>query len=455
VLGSALSLLLALGPGVGAPEDGKRFDPPPVAPGFDLRPSWNTIWRRFEDRHGRPDFRGPLLQPSPELQDDEYELTQAVAYPPLYLERDWAQRTRGARVFIHSDDEFSFFNGVWLQERLPMGKVGALGMHYDRLELREVRSSLFQLVFAFPDIRGTGMFVEIRPIARFEKPDLDVELAVGWARPKLGFVRTRVFLLDPFSNATDALAQNRSVKRELRVVQRNPSVGVSAEAELSLLPGVRAQVFGGGVLPSYATYYYLDSTYTDVRREHWAVLGGGWLEWAIPRAPLWLGAHATVVRTQQEDLDAAVRVDAEVFERETKARAYLLGHFDANSVGRFPGRLELEVAGSYRLTELPQHTSEYGSIPRDRSWLGMVRAQWLPLRMFGFELGYLVLDRRAWGDEGQNELSEYLTGTNHRLSTRFAFAFEPHVRITFGVGWDLDDPSNRYDQGGMTLTARW
>ena len=139
-------------------------------------------------------------------------------------------------------------------------------------------------------------------------------------------------------------------------------------------------------------------------------------------------------------------------EREARARGYFLAHFDRTTVRDFFGRLEVGLVASYRLTQLPKHTSEFGPVTRDRSWLGMLRTQWMPTRMFGFEIAYLVLDRVA---AGGGELADYLTATNHRVSTRFALAFDPHVRITFGVGWDMDDRANRYDQGGMTLTARW
>jgi hypothetical protein len=452
VLGLILSLLLAPPPEVAAPEDGKRFDPPPIEHGYDLRESWDDIWRRFEDRHGRPDDRGPLLQPSPELQNAEYELTLAVASHPTFLERDWNLRTRGARVFIHSDNEFVFFNGVRIKERIPMGKVAALGIRYDRLDGREIRSSLAQLVFAFPDIGGSGAFVEFRPIARFEKPDLDLEFAVGWMRPQIARVQTRVFSFDTFTDASDALAQNRTVVQDLRVIQRNPSFGLAVEADVFALRHVRAQLFGGVVFPSISTYYYKDPEVLDVWRRQRAMLGGGWVELSVPRAPLLLGASATVVATDQHDFDTFARVTAAVLERETRARAYLLAHLDRETIPGFFGRLEIELVGSYRLTQLPRHTSDYGGVRHDHSWLGMLRTQWMPTRMFGFEIGYLVLDRVA---AGNNDLSIYLTETNHRMSTRFAFAFDPHVRFTFGVGWDLDDRANRYDQGGMTLTARW
>lgn len=461
MVGLAVSLLfglgLALGPGNGAAEDGMRFAPPPTEHGYDLRENWDDLWRRFEDRQGRPDPRGPLLQPSPELQRPEYELTLAVAEQPLYLQRDWNRRTRGAQMYMHSDDEFVFFNRVRLKEHTPIGPVGAFGIRYDRVEQREVRSSLVQLSFAFPDIRGTGLFVEIRPIARLEKPDLDVDFAVGWARPELGSVRTRVFLLDPVNNASDALAQNRSATRDLRVVQRNPSVGLSAEGEVSVLPSLRAQLFAGSVLPSRTSYYYStvledEQGRYDVEREQWSLLYGGWLEWAVPRVPLLVGASATWVDTHQHDSNDRGALLDRVHEREARARAYLLMHLDADNMRRFVGRLDVELVGSYRKTQLPLHTSAFGAVPRDDSWLGMLRAQWMPTRVFGLELGYFVLDRQA---EGDSELSAYLTATNHRLSTRFAFAFDPYLRVTFGVGWDLDDASNRYDQGGITLSARW
>ena len=458
MLASLLASLIVLGPGVGAIEDGPRFSPPPVESGYDLREHWDDVWRRFEDRHGRPDSRGPLLQPAPELQGPEYELTLAVAEHPLYLERDWNLSARGGRVYIHSDDEFSFFNQVRVKERIPMGRVAALGLRYDRVELREIKSSLFQLEFAFPDIRGTGVFVEIRPIARFEKPDLDLELIVGWTRARQGRIQTRLFFLDPFNNASDALAQNRGAEQELRVVQRNPSVGISTEAEWWLHRRLRAQLYVGGLVPSSAGYTYADPEIADRERTHWSVLGGGWLEWGLPAVPLWMGASGTVVATQQEDRDALGELWRTEPEREARARVYMLAHLDRDSVGRWlgRGRLDIELSGSYRRTDLPKSDSEYGGAPRDRSWLGTLRAQWMPTRVFGFELGYLVLDRQAQAQPGgETELVDFLSETNHRLSTRFALAFDPHVRLTFGVGWDLDSLGAAYDQGGMSLTARW
>lgn len=448
--------MLALGPGVGAAEDGARFAPPPLEYGYDLRGQWDNVWRRFLDRHGRPDPRGPLLQPAPELQGPEYELTLAVAEHPLYLDRDWNLRTRGARVFIHSDDEFSFFNGVRVKERVQLGRVAALGLRYDRLDLREVRSSLFQLVFAFPDIRGTGAFVEIRPIARFEKPDLDIEIAVGWAREHLARIQARVFLLDPFNNASDALAQNRDVVQPLRVVQRNASIGLAAEADLFVIPGLRAQLYVGGVLPSRASYYWDDDGPVDRERTQWSVLGGAWIEGELPVVPLWLGASGTLVATQQQDSYPFGEPWRTEPERELRARAYVLTHLDGDRVPGFRGRLDVELSASYRRTDLPNHDSKYGGVPRDRSWLGILRAQWMPTRVFGVELGYLVLDRAAEAaPEGSDDLAVFLTDTNHRLSTRFAFAFDPHVRFTFGVGWDLDERGSVYDQGGMNMTVRW
>lgn len=457
MIGLALSLLLAIGPGgsseeVGAPEDGFRFSPPPLELGYDHYERWNNIWRRFLDRNGRPDIHGPLLQPSPELQRAEYELPLWVAEQPLYFDRDWNRRTRGARVFIHSDDEFSFFNEVRAKERIPMGRVGALGLRYDRLELREVRSSMFQLVFAFPDIRGSGAFVEIRPVARFEKPDLDIELAFGWARPERGRLQARVFSLDTFNDATDALALNRARPQEIRVLHREPAFGLALEGEIFVIRNLRAALYVGGVIPAQQTFYYADPELTDRDRRQSAVLGGGWFEWAVPRSPLLLGAAATRVDTWQIDHNFSGAVIDWVLEHETRARVFGLFRLDDHVIANFLGSLTVEAVGGFRLTQLPQHQSELGRAPWDRSWQGMLRANWMPTRVFGLELGYLVLDRAA---TGEGELPLLLTETNHRLSTRFSLAFAPHVWLTFGVGWDLDDRQNRYDQGGMTLTGRW
>ena len=338
-----------------------------------------------------------------------------------------------------------------------MGQAGALGLRYDRTQIREVNSSLFQLVFAFPEIRGTGAFVELRPIARFEKPDLDLELAIGWQDRDVGKVQTRVFFFDPFNNASDALAQNRGVNQELRVVQHGPSIGITGEVELAALRHLRIEAYGGGVLPSRARFDYLDDSQGyDSMREQWAVLGGAWLEWSIPVAPVWLGASASRVLTLEDDYNMAGGLFARTPEDEIRARAYALAHLSNDEISGFLGRLDLELVGSYRLTRLPGHEVRIAgkdrALPRDRSFMAMLRSQWMPTRFFGLELAYLVIDRQA---EGDPELAAALSGLNHRLSTRFALAWDPHVRITFGVGWDLDDPSNRYDQGGMTLTARW
>jgi hypothetical protein len=480
VLGPALSLLLALGPGfdgdVGAAEDGRRFAPPALEFGYGIRESWDDLWRRFLDREGRPDPRGPLLQPGPELQRAEYELTLAVAEHPLQFERDWQQRTRGARVFIHSDDEFSFFNEVRAKERIPMGKVAALGLRYDRLELREVRSSMFQLAFAFPDIRGTGAFVEVRPVARFEKPDLDLELAVGWTRPEQGKVQLRVFSLDTFANASEALAAGRGSAEPLRVIQRAPLFGLSAEAEVYAFERLRAALYLGGIIPARQDFLYGSETaLVDRQREQAAALAGAWVEWRVPRSPLLLGASATTVHTRQLDRDFDGAVLGWVREHETRARLYALARIDDAIIPKFLGSLTVELSGSHRRTWLPEHGARPleaavsaatppadsghltppappGSLPFDRSWLGLLRATWMPTRVFGLELAYLVLDRDNLGD---GDLAVYLSATNNRLSTRFALAFDPHVWITFGVGWDLDRGDGVYDQGGMTLTGRW
>lgn len=448
MLALALLGLLLDPPDPGAHEDGDRWAPPPLTIGWDMRNQWDGVWRRFQDRNGRPQLQGPLLQWSPELQRAEYELALVAAEHPLIFERDWARRTRGARVFIHSDDEFSFFNGVRLKERIPMGRAGALGIDFNRVELREIHSSMVQLVFAFPNIAGSGAFLEIRPVARFEKQDLDVEVAAGWSREHVVRVTARLFSFDTFNNASDALAKQRDAEQEVRVLQRNASLGTALELELFAIPRVRAQAFIGAVLPSRARLDYLDPWLVDVERTQSALLGGTWLEWALPTLPIWIGGSAQVVATEQTKVDDAGQRITDEPERELRTRGYLLAEVGRGSVGH----TTFELSASLRDDRLPSHRSEYGSVTRDRSVMGVARTTWMPTRVFGLELTYVGLQREA---EGVGELAQFLTGTNHRLVTRFAFAFDPHVRITFGVGWDLDDRSNRYDQGGMTLTARW
>ncbi|NVB36637.1 hypothetical protein G6O69_02255 [Pseudenhygromyxa sp. WMMC2535] len=456
-LGLAAGLLAATAPSalLGEGEgDGPRFSPPQIQPGWDMQEQWDEVWRRFQDRNGRPDAQGPLLQPSPELQRPEYELTLAQAQHPFILERDWNTRTRGARVFLNSDDELSFFNQVRIKERVPMG-IATAGIRFDRTQVREVDSNIVRLNFAFPDIRGSGAFVEIRPIARFEKPDLDGELVVGWARPGLLRVAARAFFMDPANNASDALAQNRATPQEVRVLQKNLSLGLASELDLELIPHTRVQLFFGGLLPSRTRLSFADEARTPYVREQTAVLGGGWVEFSAPRAPVQVGVSGLGVQTGHVlRNDAGARLSSTP-ERELRARAYALAQLGAGT----RGHTDIEASLALRRTLLPAHEFEYGSVTRDRSWLAQLRATWMPTRVFGLEIGYLILDRLAEGEpaEGKavSELADYLTGTNHRLHTRLAFVFGPHVRFTFGVGWDLDDPTNRYDQGGFSLSMRW
>lgn len=455
----ALALALAVSVFAGIPSgDAMRWQPPAIEHGFDLQEGWDDAWRRFQDRHGRPDIHGPLLQPSPELQDDELELAQFVAEHPMAYGRDWANSSRGARIFVHSDDEFTFLNRVRLKERVPMGSVAAFGMRFDRYELRPYHSSLVRLDFVFPDIAGTGAFVEVRPVARFEKPDLDIDVAVGWARPELGRAALRVYFMDPFNNASDALAKNRSTPQEVRTLQRNPSVGLSGELELSRLRNVRAQAYFGGLFPSHASMSFDDEDRVPYEREQSAILGGGWVEARVPTGTdaatlafggTVLGQRTAEVRTRFGDLRGAGAFLGQTRERELKARVYGISELGAGT----RGHTLLEAALAYRRTRLPEHESRYGSIRDDRSWLGMARATWMPTRVFGLELTYLVVDRRV--TDGDGILAPFLTDTNHRLVTRLAFAFNPYVYVTMGTGWDVDRDANVYDQSGMTLTARW
>lgn len=456
-------LALVLGPGATAAEDGPRFAPPPVELGADLREDWNDLWRRFQDRNGRPDVQGPLLQPSPQLQYPEYELTLAVARHPLGLEADWNRRSRGARLWVHSDTEFRFINEWRIKERIPMGRAAALGLRFDRRELRGVNSAMLRLDFAFPNIAGSGAFIELRPIARLEKPDLDGELVVGWARPQVARVAARLLVFDPVNNATDALAQGRDSPQELRTIQRGPSFGASAELDLDAIPQLRARVSVGALFPSRTSLLFDPEADNagddgpppfDYDRIQRAMLASGWLEWALPWAPIWLGADTTAVLAREDRYNLDRAILARVPEREFRSRIYALGHIDRDSpVGmRLHSEITVELAAQHRLTQLPAHESRLGRVARDRSWLGLLRVNWMPLRNLGVELGYFVLDRLA---AGEGELPGLLRGTHHRFSTRLALAFDPHVRLTIGVGWDLDDREQPYDQSGMTLTARW
>lgn len=426
--------------------------PPAPEFGYSMQEDWDTMWRRVQDRSARGDDLGPYLQRRPDLARREYPLTLAVADFPMRWERAWVNQASGARFWMHSDDEFFFLNRVQVKQRTAMGKTSQIGLRYDRLEGRTIRSSILRLDFRWPNINKTGVFVEIRAFLRATKPDLDAEVAVGqhfgWGR-----VLTRVIVFDPITNASWALVQGRQGEQERELFQETATVGWTFEAQTKDLKGVHAEAYVGSVIPNRLRVEYgsqSEDPEADYLREQSATMAGGLVEYAMRpregRKTMHAGASGTYVRTEHHvDFDDPERPSYDAPERDAIVQAWWLGHFGRD--------LDLQVRGRYSRTKLGTVTQlAYRRIELDEKWLAEARATWLFTRPFGMELGYSVLKREL---DGPEEITYYIAGTDHRALIRFVLRFRHSFWVAFGAGLDLDRGGEVYDQGGMTMVLRW
>ncbi len=438
-----------------ADDDARRFAPMNRVYGYSMQEEWATLWRRILDRHGRADEMGPLYQPRIDLDRREYPLTLAVADFPMRWERDWAVRNRGARFWMHSDDEFFFLNRVQIKEQVPMGRVGAMGFRYDRVEGRTVQSSLFRLDFRFPDIRDTGAFVELRGYLRAAKPDLDLEAVVGqdfaWGR-----VMARGIVFDPIVNASDALVKARNGEVERRLHQENLAFGWSLEAQTRSWHGLRAEGYLGNVVPNRLRVEYADfapDPEGDFYKEQSGILGGGLLEYGRgwrggarkKRYRMHVGAGTTLIATEHRvDFDDFERADIDAPERRAEVKLWWLAHF--------PHDIDAQVMGRYTRSKLGLVPGlDYRRADLDRQWFAEARATWMFTRPFGMELGYSILERRIEGDERLQPIA----GLDNRALVRFVLRLQNWFWCSFGAGFDLDRGNEPYDQAGMTMILRW
>lgn len=418
---AALVLAMAAGEARAEPE-----------PGYSLLDEWEALWRRVVDRSGRPDPDGPIQQRFPGDLYPEYELDMAVPAFPLRLERAWTEMPSGARVWVQSLDEFQLATRAQIKTRAPLGRSWRIGVAFDRLETRTAQSDLVRIDFAWDP--PCGPFVWMSAYPRLEKDDSDVTAAVGWRDPGLGEARLRVFALDPFTNASTALAESRDAELERSVKQVDLPIALAAEAISRSWRGWRGELYAGGVLPQTTRVRLADEA-GDHDQEQRGWLGGALLEWKVPRRPLWLGASGLAMSTRwRREHETMFEADREVSERTRQLRGYAL----------WAPLERLRLEGQLRFTSRPERAG--GEERRDREWLTSVRAAWMLSRVAGVDLGLLRLDRTASGPP-----DERVEGERHRLVTRALLELGA-LWASFGVSWDLDpEGKGPFGGGGATL----
>jgi hypothetical protein len=265
---------------------------------------------------------------------------------------------------------------------------------------------------------------------RWEKDDSDLGAAVGWRDPALGEARLRLFALDPFTNASTALAESRDRPLDRSVKQIDLPLALAAEAVSRSWRGVRGELYAGGIVPQSTDVRFADAALDyEQRASGW--LAGALVEWKLEEAPLWLGASALGMSTRwRREHEVMVEEDGEVSERTWQLRPYALwAPVD---------RLRLE--GQVRWTSRPE--SADGTHRRDREWLTSARGAWMFSRVVGVDLGLLRYDRSASGPPDVD-----VEGNRHRLVTRMLLQLGA-LWASFGVSWDLDPVGKGYFGGG-------
>jgi hypothetical protein len=278
-----------------------------------------------------------------------------------------------------------------------------------------------------------GTFVTISAYPRWEKDDSDVSVAIGRRHPDLGEARVRLFALDPFTNASTALAESRDQPLDRSVKQIDLPLALAAEVASRSWRGVRGELYGGGIVPQATEVRHLEPADDYQQQSGW--LAGALVEWKVPERPLWVGTSGLAMSTRwRREHETMGEEDREVSERTRQVRGYALwAPLDA-----------LRVEGQVRWTSRPESVD--GEHRRDREWLTSARGAWMFSRVAGVDLALLRYDRSASGPPDVR-----VEGDRHRLMTRALLQLGA-LWASFGVSCDLDPVGKGpFGGGGATL----
>ncbi|MCB9548539.1 MAG: hypothetical protein H6706_22265 [Myxococcales bacterium] len=402
-------------------------------PAFTLEADWLTVWRRLEDRHGRPDPDGAQLQQARDPQYLEYPFDQRIGGFPLGDEAAWQATDRGARLYVQSITEFTLTNAVELKTAWPVGAGVSVGVRYHQLDDRQTRSHLARLVVAGDDLGGSPLFFEAHLFPRWEKEDADLEAVVGARIAALGEARLRAFALDPFVNAAYALAESRGAELEETRDQRDAPLAFALELASARWAGVRGELYAGLVLPhttEVADPADAAATFTHRRA---ATLAGALVEWAGERVTV----GATVLHVDVDDAWAGARALREA-EGRTEGRLYALA--------TLPGRVGVEAYWLESTQEFARTREAPVTFGEDRR-LWSLRLRWPADATVMADVGLLRAERQPTGTPPPFVDAD----AAHRLVTRVAVHLPPYLAFGLGTGWDLDPGDGVYDGSGLTV----
>jgi hypothetical protein len=274
--------------------------------GWTLSDAWENAWSRIYQRFSRPDPDGPLLQQVLRPYR-RYGLDIEVAEFPGWMERAWQASPQGVRFWAQSLDEFELANRAQLKTETPTWPGGFLNFNYDRYQTRTEDRELFRFSLGQRAAPDHGPEAALTLFSGFVKDDLDVEFTFRWRAPGLGTAGLRLALLDPFINSSFALAESRGAVLPEHINQRGLPLALAVEIASAEFLGLRAEVYGGRIIPQEQDRRFPDNPAADHTRRLEGWLGAVLLEYRLPGVPVRLGAAALLQEARMDWLyqDAA------------------------------------------------------------------------------------------------------------------------------------------------------
>ena len=421
-----------------------------ASPGYTFAGAWDKTWLRIYDRYGRPDPDGPLLQRFAAPMDRRYPIDLRTPAFPLDTELGWANERTGARMWVWSLRDLELANQLQLHTEMPTWDGGYIWLRYDRRQDWVTDRHAIRFDIGHRDVARTGVDLALRVHPGFEKDDIDLEGIVRYSAPGLGEARLTLGALDVFTNAAFGLIRAKGRQVDEEIWQLSPPLAVALDVRTAARAGIRAELYGGAVLPQTRRHRFPDAPERNQVRRQQALLGAVLAEWSAARPPLAIGATAQAVDAHMDwdpeqppdpsDGGAAPIEPMSVRETTIALQGFALSRpLDA-----------LRLEGSVTRTTRPEWwwTGPGSADTRrdDREWLWSVRALWMPTDVVGADLQYLGLHRQS---EGPPELN--LDGRANRFVTRLMLELGDDVWTSFGVGWTPDGDTGIYDRAGMSL----
>jgi hypothetical protein len=405
--------------------------------GFTLDEDWRQWWRRVLDRGGRPDPTGPLQQRFAKPQYPEHEVDQIVGDFMLAREAHWARSTNQLRFWVHSYDALELGTKFQMKLGHDIGGDWRVGFRYDGLDNRATASHLLSCDFTWSPQGKAGFYTTSSIYPRLEKQDTDLALTVGYDAGSLGHARVRIFGLDPFTNASYALASNRKPPAPLFWKQLDLPLAVSVELLSGQWRGLHSELYLGAV-PSQRQELHLGGLVEKHIHDDAAWMLGGMLEWRAPEYPLWLGVTGLVAanRWKAFDTDDIAGSRQRIRERNVQTRAYAI----------VSPRRDMLFEGQLRVTARPESVRSPGGAHTEREdneYVLGTRGQWLFSSWLGTELAYWHTDR---GTAGPPDVS--VDGSIDRFVTRLVFNSGGGMLVSVGADWDPAPRRSAYYAGG-------